>query len=73
MSEISEAEKQKRRRIAGSVAGTHAMEGIELAPEARQLLDRYAEGELTLDEFSAGMDLCAEAILEKKREMADAA
>jgi hypothetical protein len=49
------------------------MEGIHLSPEARQLLDRYAEGELTLDEFSASMDRCAEQLLAKRRELAGAA
>jgi hypothetical protein len=73
MPTISEAEKQERRRIAGSVAGTQAMEGIQLSPESRQLLDRYAEGELTLDEFSANMDRCAEQLLAKRRELAGAA
>jgi len=49
------------------------MEGIELDATVHSLMNRYAEGELTLDEFSAGMDGLAEQLLEKKRELAGAA
>jgi hypothetical protein len=66
MPTISEAESQQRRQAVSSVIGTHEMEGITLAPDARQLLDRYAAGEMTLEEFSAGMDGCAEALLAKR-------
>jgi hypothetical protein len=55
MPTLSEAEKQERRRAVASTIGTHTMEGIELDATVHSIMNRYAEGELTLDEFSAEM------------------
>jgi len=70
---LTEAEKKDRRRAVESVIGTHTMEGIKLDAAVHSIMNRYAEGELTLDEFSAGMDELAAQLLDKKRELAGAA
>ena len=56
MAEISEHEKCRRREGNACVLGTHAMEDIFPDQEALDILNRYAEGELSLDEFSEALD-----------------
>jgi hypothetical protein len=73
MPTISEAEKQRRHALAESVAGTQAMEGVSLPADARLLMARHADGELTLEEFSSAMDHLAECARGSKRVLASAA
>jgi hypothetical protein len=54
---IAEEEKQKRRRIVGSVIGTNRMDGIEINPTCQSIMDQYAEGHITLEEMSAAIDI----------------
>jgi len=56
MLNISEAEKQRRRRINGSVLGTNAMEGLHADPETAALLKQYEDGTLTREQLSAAID-----------------
>jgi hypothetical protein len=73
MQTISEVEKRARLEAVGSVVGTHAMEGIRLDATVELLMNRYAEGELSLEQFSVAMDAHAQATLAKHRELAGAA
>ncbi|MGD0799180.1 MAG: antitoxin VbhA family protein [Acidobacteriaceae bacterium] len=57
MAPITEEEKRHRREGNASVLGTHAMEGLFPDAETVALMDRYAEGEFTIEEFSTAMDL----------------
>jgi hypothetical protein len=67
MAHISEAEKLRRRHINESVIGTNAMEGLTLDAETLALMDRYAEGELTSEQVSAGIRLHVDQLLEARR------
>ena len=67
MEMITAAERARRRRIVGSVIGTHEMEGLAPDAETRQILNGYAEGELTEEQFSAAMQSHAQEILESLR------
>jgi hypothetical protein len=63
LTKVSEAEKLRRRRINESVIGTNAMEGLTLDTETLALMDRYAEGELTREQLSAGIDRHVDKLL----------
>jgi hypothetical protein len=63
LTKVSEAEKLRRRRINESVIGTNAMEGLTLDAETLALMDRYAEGELTREQLSAGIDRHVDKLL----------
>jgi hypothetical protein len=52
---LTEAEKEKRLEAVKSVIGTHRAEGIELDETVHSLMAHFADGELTLDQFSAAM------------------
>ena len=65
MENITIVEKQRRRQIAESVIGTHAMEGLHVDTETRRILDGYAEGELTLAQFSTAMEQHAADVLKE--------
>ena len=64
MPAISQDEKQQRRRAVRSVIGTHVMEGLEPDATTRSIMNRYAEGELTLEEFSAEMQRHAQTVMQ---------
>ena len=51
MLDITEAEKARRRRAVESSQGSLAMEGQSLDPETLELSRRYADGEISLEEF----------------------
>ena len=67
METITAAERARRRRIVGSAIGTHEMEGLSPDVVTRQIMNSYAEGELTEEQFSAAMQRHAEQVLESLR------
>ncbi len=75
MTSISEAEKQGRRLAVESTIGTHAMEGIRLHPKTLQIMEQYAGGALSLEQFSSAMQEHAEETLRaiQQRNLAGAA
>jgi hypothetical protein len=56
MVEITVQEKMRRRQSIDSVLGSHAMSGLFPDAETLALMQRYTEGEFTLEEWSAAMD-----------------
>ena len=73
MAQISEEEKRRRREGNESVFGTHAMEGLEPDEATRTIFHRYAEGELTMEQFSDAMDQHANRLLAAHGKMVGAA
>ena len=67
---ITEEEKLRRHRINESVIGTHVMEGLAPDPTTAEILERYANGALTLDAFSSAMDQHAHELLQAKQKLA---
>ena len=67
MPAISEAEKQRRRRVIASSQGSLAMEGQVLDAETSELSRRYAEGELTLEQFGELIEQHAASVLAQVR------
>jgi hypothetical protein len=63
MAFISEEEKLRRRDSNESVFGSFAMEGLEPDEATRAIFAQYAEGDLSLEEFSAAMDRHAQTLL----------
>jgi hypothetical protein len=59
---VTESEKEERLKAVKSVIGTHLAEGIELDETVHSLMAQFADGELTLDQFSAAMALHAGGI-----------
>lgn len=71
MVSISEAEKQRRRRVIASSEGSLAMEGQVLDSATQELNRRYAEGELTLEQLGEQVEKHVATLLaEMKRERA---
>jgi hypothetical protein len=60
---ISEEEKQRRRRVVGSVIGTNRMDGIETNQICQSIMNQYAEGHIALDEMSAAIDIHVQAVI----------
>lgn len=73
MAAISEDDKLRRRRSNESVFGTFAMEGMTPDEPSREIFRQYAEGILTLDQFSEAMDLHAYSLVAMHAKMAGAA
>ena len=73
MPPISEEEKLRRHQSNESVLGTHAMEGLFPDDTTRALLDRYAEGDLTLEQVSEAMDHHAYSLVAAQGKLAGAA
>ena len=48
---LTEAELADRRLALESALGSLRMEGMELEPEGREILDRFARGEISLPEM----------------------
>ena len=64
--------REERLEAVEDVIGTHRAEGIELDATVRRLMDQFVNGELTLTQFSAAMDIHAESIVSRSRQMAGA-
>jgi Antitoxin VbhA len=73
MVQIPEEEKQRRRTAMQSILGSHAMEGLFPDEASSSLINRYIEGELTLEQFSQSMDEHGQKLLTAHRNMAGAA
>ncbi len=75
MTAITDAERARRYRIVESAIGTHVMEGLEPDAPTRQIMLQWAEGELTMEQFSAAMQRHAEGVLAdlRRRSLAGAA
>jgi Antitoxin VbhA len=70
---LTEAERMERREAVESAIGTHRAEGISLDETVLSLMDRFANGEFTLGQFSAAMDSHAETVVSKDKQLAGAA
>jgi hypothetical protein len=70
---LTQAEKIERLEAMQDAMGTHRAEGIELDATVQALMRRFAEGELTLAQFSAAMDRHAEQVLAAQRSLVGAA
>lgn len=53
---ITPEELQKRRESVDAAISTHAIEGIALHPKTLEILEEYARGEISLEEFNTLMD-----------------
>ncbi len=67
MNAITDAERKRRHRIVESTIGTHVMEGLEPDAITRQIMLQWADGEMTMEHFSAAMQRHAEDVLTKIR------
>ncbi|EJF78874.1 Uncharacterised protein [Candidatus Bartonella washoeensis] len=56
LSSITPEELKKRREAVDAVINTHAIEGIMLHPTTLKILEEYARGETSLEEFNTLMD-----------------
>ncbi len=65
MALLSEIEKQQRSRAVASSEGSLAMEGQALDPTTADLSRRYAEGELTLEQFGSLIEQHAASLVEQ--------
>ena len=73
MAAISEEEKLRRWRANESVFGTFAMEDLTPDETTRAIFRQYADGSLTLEQFSDAMDRHAHSLLAAHGKMAGAA
>ncbi|CDO47375.1 hypothetical protein AT246_06890 [Bartonella henselae] len=53
---ITPEELKKRREAVDAVISTHALEGIALHPKTLKILEGYARGNTSLEEFNMLMD-----------------
>ncbi|HTV74157.1 MAG TPA: antitoxin VbhA family protein [Candidatus Acidoferrales bacterium] len=53
---VVDPEAEARRRAVDSAIGTSRIEGLEVSPAAREIFERYAAGEITLEEMGAAID-----------------
>jgi hypothetical protein len=53
---ITEQELQSRRTALEESAATNRLEGLEAGPEAQRIFNRYAVGEIDLEEMGAAID-----------------
>jgi hypothetical protein len=70
---LTEVQKNERLEAVKSVVGTHLAEGIYLDETVQSLMGRFANGEFTLDQFSAAMDRYAETVTAGNAQLASAA
>lgn len=54
--EITPEELQQRREAVDAAINSHALEGITLHPKTLEILEEYARGEISLEEFNTLMD-----------------
>jgi hypothetical protein len=52
---VTEIELDNRRLAVESALGSLRIEGMELEPEGREILDRFARGEMSLPEMRSAM------------------
>ena len=67
MSFITDAERRRRRNSVDSTIGTHAMDGIPTSEAVRALFDRYVEGDFSLPQLSALLEMEAMKVIEDIR------
>ena len=67
MARITEAEKVQRHRAVASSQGSLAMEGQSLDPLMLELSRRYAEGELSLEEFGKQVEQHAASLVADRK------
>ncbi|ALE03047.1 antitoxin VbhA family protein [Bartonella ancashensis] len=53
---LTEEELQKRREAVDFAISTHELEGIKLHPKTLEILEGYAKGDYSLEEFNTLMD-----------------
>ncbi len=70
---ISVAERQERLEAVADVIGTHRAEGITFDEPTRELIDRYANGELSLTQLSAAMRTYANSLGTNQQTLVSAA
>jgi hypothetical protein len=63
MALISEQEKQRRHAIIVNVLGTSEMQGLTPDADSAEMMRRFEEGELTLEELGAAMSRHANELL----------
>jgi hypothetical protein len=73
VTKLSDAELKQRRMAVESTIGTHAMEGLAPDETTRVLMERYAVGAITLDQFSAAMQAHGRDLIARMRLLAGAA
>ncbi|MBX4335230.1 antitoxin VbhA family protein [Bartonella raoultii] len=56
LSSITPEELKKRREAVDAAISSHALEGITLHPKTLEILEEYARGEISLEEFNTLMD-----------------
>ncbi|WP_033313281.1 antitoxin VbhA family protein [Bartonella rattaustraliani] len=56
LSSITPEDLQKRREAVDATINMHAIEGITLHPKTLEILEEYARGEISLEEFNTLMD-----------------
>jgi hypothetical protein len=60
---LTEADLADRRYALESALGSLRIEGMELEPEGREILERYAKGEMSLPEMRSAMRAYAATIV----------
>lgn len=56
LSSITPEKLKKRHETVDATIGTHAIEGITLHPKTLEILEGYARGKTSLEEFNTLMD-----------------
>ena len=67
MLEITKSEKWQRRLAVDNAIGTHVMEGLPPDSETHRILELYAAGEFTEEQFEVAMDRHAQSVLNNIR------
>ena len=67
MPTMSASEKARRIRINESVAGTHAMEGLQLDQQTLNLMRMWEDGEIDADQLSEALHAYGMSLVESTR------
>jgi hypothetical protein len=70
---MQELSRSERLDAVKDVIGTHRAEGIVIDPSVQELMEEFIEGRLSLDEFSARVDVYANQLAGDQRQKAVAA
>ncbi|MDR3745951.1 MAG: hypothetical protein P4K80_07475 [Acidobacteriaceae bacterium] len=73
MALISEQEKQRRHAIIVNILGASEMQGLTPDADSAEIMRRFEEGELDLEELGAAMSRHANELLPAQDEATDAA